>query len=97
VLTNSGEQSVVWDKTGITITDNKMPNQQIRIVAGGIFLRDEDADGLGWKAGITPDGINAKLITSGQVNTGVIQIMNNDEPYFRWDDHGITAYNFIEL
>jgi hypothetical protein len=68
----------------------------MRIIAGGIFLRDEDNDGLGWKAGITPEGINAKLITSGQVNTGVIQIMRNDEPYFRWDDHGITAYSFRE-
>lgn len=96
VLTNAGEQSVVWDKTGITITDNKLPNQQMRIIAGGLFLRDEDNDGLGWKAGITPDGINAKLITSGQVNTGVVQIMRDDEPYFRWDDHGITAYHFTE-
>ena len=96
VLTNAGEQSVVWDKTGITITDNKMPSQQMRIIAGGIFLRDEDDAGLGWKAGITPQGINAKLITSGQVNTGVVQIMRDDEPYFRWDDHGITAYYFDE-
>jgi hypothetical protein len=22
--------------------------------------------------------------------------MNGDEPYFRWDDHGITAYDFTE-
>lgn len=96
VLTNAGEQSVVWDKTGITVTDNALPSQQLRIVAGGIFLRDEDEDGIGWKAGITSSGINAKLITTGQLNTGAIQIMRGDEPYFRWDDHGITAYDFSE-
>jgi hypothetical protein len=67
-----GEQSVVWDNKGITITDNLHPNQQMRIIAGGIFLRDQDDESLGWKAGITPEGINAKLITSGQVNTAVV-------------------------
>lgn len=96
ILTNAGEQSIIWDNTGITISDNSKPNQQIKLIAGGIFLRDKDGDGLGWKAGITADGINAKLITTGQLNTGVIQIMRGDEPYFRWDDHGITAYSFDE-
>ena len=96
VLTNAGEQSVVWDRTGITITDKTKPNQQIRMVAGGIFLRDKNDDGLNWKVGITSEGINAKLITAGQINTGLIQIMRGDEPYFRWDDHGITAYSFDE-
>jgi hypothetical protein len=72
VLTNAGEQSVVWDKTGITITDKTKPNQQIRMIAGGIFLRDENDDGLNWKVGITSEGINAKLITAGQINTGMI-------------------------
>ena len=94
VLTNAGEQSVVWDSTGITITDNLSPNQQLRIVAGGIFLRDDEEGGLNWKAGISSKGINAKLITTGQLNTGAIQIMRGDEPYFRWDEYGITAYDF---
>lgn len=92
VLKNSGEQSVVWDKTGITVTDNDSPNKQIRIVGGAILLRDEDGDGLGWKVGITSSGINAKLITAGQLDTGVIQIMKGNDPCFRWDANGINAY-----
>ena len=94
VLQNAGEQSVVWDKSGITVTDLNSPNQQLRIVGGAILLRDEDADGLGWKTGITSKGISAKLLNAGQINTGLVQIMNGDEPYFRWDAYGITAYYF---
>lgn len=96
VLQNSGEQSVVWNKEGITVTDNDSPNKQIRIVGGAIMLRDEDGDGLGWKVGITSSGINAKLITAGQINTNVIQIMNGRESTFRWDSCGITAYDTTE-
>lgn len=94
VLKNSGEQSVVWDKTGITVTDNDSPNKQIRIVGGAIMLRDEDGDGLGWKVGITSSGINAKLITAGQVDTGVVRIMNGNDNLFRWDKSGINAYDY---
>jgi hypothetical protein len=94
VLQNAGEQSVVWDKNGITVTDIDKPNQQLRIVGGAIMMRDEEKDGLGWKVGITSKGINAKLLTAGQINTGAIQIMRGDEPYFRWDANGITAYYF---
>lgn len=94
VLQNAGEQSVVWDKTGITVTDLNSPNQQLRIVGGAILMRDEDEDGLGWKVGITSKGISAKLLTAGQINTSLVQIMNGDEPYFRWDAFGITAYYF---
>lgn len=96
VLKNSGEQSVVWDKTGITVTDNDSPNKQIRIVGGAIMLRDEDGDGLGWKVGITSSGINAKLITAGQVDTGVIRIMNGNDNLFRWDKSGINAYDYTD-
>lgn len=95
-LLNAGEQSVVWDKTGITVTDLDSPNQQLRIIGGAIMMRDKDKDGLGWKVGITSKGISAKLLTAGQINTGVISIMNGDEPYFRWDAFGISAYWFNE-
>lgn len=93
-LQNAGEQSVVWDKTGITVTDMLSPNEQIRIIGGAIMLRNPDGDGLGWTTAITAKGINAKIITTGELNTGKITIMYGDEPYFRWDAFGITAYHF---
>jgi hypothetical protein len=47
-----------------------------------------------WKTGLTAEGISASLINAGILNTGEINIMNGSEPTFRWDTHGITAYNF---
>lgn len=96
-LKNAGDQSVEWDKTGITVTDMLSPNEQIRIIGGAIMLRNPDGDGLGWKTAITARGINANVITTGQLNTGNIIIMRGDEPYFRWDAFGITAYHFNSL
>jgi hypothetical protein len=67
----------------------------MHLIGNGIYLKSKDANGNDqWKTGLTADGISANLITSGRVDTGVIHIMNGDEPTFRWDTHGITAYDF---
>lgn len=95
ILSNAGDQTVVLDKEGLTITDSIHPSQALRAVGGAILLKGTAADGTEkWTTGITANGISANLITSGQVNTGIIQIMNGDQPTFRWDTHGITAYSF---
>jgi hypothetical protein len=43
--------------------------------------------------GVTSDGITASLITAGVLNAGEISIMNYDEPAFRWDAFGLTAFD----
>jgi hypothetical protein len=58
------------------------------------MLRDPDSKNLEWTTAITAKGINAKVLTAGTINTGKISIMYNNEPYFRWDAFGITAYHF---
>jgi hypothetical protein len=37
--------------------------------------------------------VSASLITAGVLNAGEISIMNYDEPVFRWDTFGISAYD----
>jgi len=64
----------------------------VRIVSGGILLTNDG--GETWNLGITSEGISASRITSGEVNTGVVSIMNGTESYFRWDAKGITAYDY---
>lgn len=94
-ISNAGEQSVLINKEGITITDLTRPSQGLRIVSGAILLKDQDAFGNEkWATGLTANGISANLITTGQLNTGLLQIMHGDEPAFRWDVHGITAYDY---
>jgi hypothetical protein len=67
----------------------------LRAVGGAILLGNENGDGTDtWVTGLTSKGISADLITAGAINTGEIQIMNGEQPTFRWDSHGITAYAF---
>ena len=95
-LQAAGQQSVVWDNTGITITDVDTPSNQIRMIGGAILLKKQDKNGQEkWTTGITSDGISASLITAGTINAGEIAIMNADEPVFRWDAFGISAFDFI--
>ena len=96
VLQNAGDQSVVLDKDGLTITDIDSPNQKIRMVGGAILLSGTDENGQEtWAIGMTANGINAKTITTGRLNTGEVVIMNGTSPSFRWDAKGITAFDFV--
>ena len=92
VLTNLAEQTVTWDKTGITITDSVDTSQKLRIVSGGLLMTTDG--GSTWASAVTARGISASKITSGQLDTALIQIMNGSEAYFRWDAFGLTAFKF---
>lgn len=91
-LENAKDQTVIWDDTGITTTSLSKPNEMVRIISGGVFMSVDG--GVTWNTGLTGSGINATYITSGQINTGAINIMNNGTPSFRWDGVGISAYQF---
>lgn len=91
-LENAKDQSVVWDDTGITTTSLSKPNEIVRLVSGGLFLSNDG--GVTWNTGITGSGINATYITSGYLNTGLINIMHEGIPSFRWDGLGLNAYQF---
>ena len=61
---------------------------------GGIFTATE-RDGNGawiWNTGILPSGINANLITSGQIDTNKIKIYAGDQLKFQWNGEGLYAY-----
>ena len=91
-LQNANDQSVVWDETGITTTSISNPAEIVRIVSGGVFLSVDG--GITWNTGITGRGINASYITSGQMNVEEVNILNGSFPSFRWDNTGISAYEF---
>lgn len=67
---------------------------QVALRGGGIFLSDA-IDGSGariWNTAITPNGINASLITAGQLDTEAIRIFAGDNLAFQWNSEGIFAY-----
>lgn len=93
-LNIAGQTTVKQDKFGLTLTDSGT-NAQMRLIGGAILLSEENKETgqREWKTGLTPKGIAASLITSGQLNTGVIQIMDTNDPKFRWDSNGISAFS----
>ena len=91
-LENAKDQSVVWDETGLTTTSLSKPNEMVRLISGGIFMSTDG--GITWNTGVTGSGINATYITSGYLNTGIINIMNSGYPSFRWDGIGLNAFQF---
>lgn len=96
-LSPSRKHDVVWDDTGITVTDRATPTNQVKLVGGAILLSMEDPNTKEqtWRTGITNQGISADLITTGRLDAGVVQIMSGDEPVFRWDAYGISAYEAL--
>ena len=90
----AGQQSVTYGDDGLTITDVDSPSNSIRMIGGAILLSKQDKNGqTKWTTGLTSDGIAADLITAGILNVGEISIMNHNDPVFRWDSFGISAFD----
>lgn len=90
----AGQQSVEQGVDGLLIYDTTKPCDAIRMIGGAILLSKQDENGQQkWVTGVTSDGISANLITAGMLNAGEIAIMNAEEPVFRWDAYGISAYD----
>ena len=92
ILENLADQTVRLDAEGLTIIDGLEQNQILRAVSGGIVISNDG--GNTWTLGISSEGINANVINTGVLNTGEVNVMYSDEPTFRWDAYGITAYDF---
>lgn len=92
ILQNIGQQTVTWGAQGITATSAAEPSKKVRIVNRGVLVSKDG--GQTWAIGISADGINTEMLTAGIINTDTINIMNADEPSFRWDKFGLTAFDF---
>lgn len=87
---NNGKLTID-QKNGIWGTSD---NGVVAFRGGGIFTateKDTD-DNWKWNTGITPEGINADLITSGQLDTNLIKIYAGDHLRFQMNGDGIFAY-----
>lgn len=69
-------------------------NGVVAIRGGGIFCANQK-DGNGnwlWNTGITPSGINANLLTAGQIDTNLIRIFAGDDLRFQLNADGLYAF-----
>ena len=79
---------------GILCTSN---SGVVAIRGGGIFTATQhDTEGnWKWNTGILPSGLNADLITSGQLDTNLIKIYAGDKTAFQWNADGLYAYKIV--
>lgn len=81
----------ISDTEGIWATSD---DGVVAMRGGGIFTATEKDgnDNWVWNTGIVPSGINANLITAGQIDTNRIKIFAGDEVKFQMNGDGIFAY-----
>ena len=87
-LTSNG--SVVINDDQVIIQNLTNLNNRIELSSEGIQVTSNGGDT--WSTAITGEGINAGLIYTGSLNTKQIIIGNKDNPSFRWDKSGISAF-----
>lgn len=94
-----GNNTISLDKNGGMVLTNESAYHngvygQIKLIGGGIYCSDSlDAKGDRlWSTGITPQGINASLITAGQIDTKYIRILSGDQTRFQWNESGLYAF-----
>ena len=90
----AGQQSVTWGNDGVNVVDTASPCEAVKIIGGALAVSHQNENGeQEWAAALTAKGISANLITAGILNVGELAIMNADEPLFKWDAHGISAFD----
>ena len=94
IISNSKDQSVIWDETGITITNLRRPNEITKLTSLGILL--SSTGGSSWGVAISGGGIDANYIKVGQLDASQVNIVTGDRTAFRWDAHGLNAFGKIE-
>lgn len=84
---------------GIILTNDKPYANgvfgQVALRGSGIFVSDSIDPITGrrvWSNAITAGGINASLITTGQLDTNLIRIFSGDQMTFQWNSEGLIAY-----
>ena len=92
VITNSRDQSITWDDTGLQAVNLGDPLQITRLASAGLLVSADG--GQTWGVAISGYGINTNYLTAGVIDADNINIMSGAYPTFRWDSSGLNAYGF---
>ena len=87
-LTSDG--SVIIDRDRILVRNLTNPTNCIIINSEGIRISSDG--GQTWRTAIDGQGINIGTVYTGTLNTNNVVIGSSDNPSFRWDKSGISAY-----
>lgn len=90
LVISSANNSVVQDNRGLIITNTDGTGEILRAIAGGIYFSKDN--GVTYTLGVSADGINASLITAGQIDTSKIVIRSSGDPKYSLNELGLTAH-----
>ena len=90
-LTSDGSITINGD--AITIHNLTNPSNYVRINSEGVKV---SSDGNNWTPVIDGQGLNIGAVYTGSLNTNEVIIGNKENPSFRWDKSGISAYKSKE-
>lgn len=89
-LTSNGVLKITDE--GIIVRNLTEPGNLLIIKNRGI--EKSNNGGLTWENLISPEGVNTELLTSGVIDTQSITIRDGNNPSFRWDANGISAFGY---
>lgn len=90
---SSQNEEIFQDSTGLTLTDKNDPSKKTKLTSGGLFISTDG--GVTWKNAVRGEGIATQYLTAGAINVNNISIYDGNNPTFRWDTYGLTAYSQI--
>ena len=90
-LTSDG--SVLIDGDNVLIRNLTNSANLVKINSEGIRISSDG--GVTWTTAIDGQGINIGTVYTGKLNTNQVVIGNDENPSFRWDKAGISAYKSI--
>lgn len=87
---SSQNEEIFQDSTGLTLTDKNDPSKKTKLTSGGLFISTDG--GVTWKNAVRGEGIATQYLTAGAINVNNISIYDGNNPTFRWDAYGMSAY-----
>ena len=91
-LTTDGSISIDGDKIEV----RNLTNTANVVIINSEGIKVSSDGGANWKTAISGRGIDAGAVYTGSLNTDNIIIGNEENPSFRWDKAGISAYKAVE-
>ena len=89
-LTSDG--SILIDGDHILVRN--LNNAANRVIINSEGIRISSDGGQNWQTAIDGQGINIGTVYTGTLNTNNVIIGNENNPSFRWDKSGISAYKY---
>ena len=97
----SGKEVALTSNGSVIIQDDvvliqNLNNPANRVIINSEGIRVSSDGGQNWQTAIDGEGINIGTVYTGTLNTNQVVIGSDDNPSFRWDKAGISAYKSNE-